>query len=126
MIPAPKVVLVESDGAVRSSLKFALELEGFTVEALESVDHLITTASLPASGCLIIDHGTAGEDGIATLATLRRAGCTLPAIITATHPSRSFREAVAQAGAALVEKPLLGDTLSNLLWTLIEPPLKVA
>jgi two-component system response regulator FixJ len=126
MATAPKVLLVEADGAVRASLEFALALEGFEVEAVESVNELSTEDMPPAGGCLIIDQELRGADGTSLLAALRRQGCMLPAVLIATNPTRALRDAAARAGAALVEKPLLGDTLSNLLWELTRRPPEVA
>jgi FixJ family two-component response regulator len=92
-------------------LAFSLELEGFAVETFGSGAELLSRKPLPETGCLVLDHRPPGADGLELLGSLRRRGAVLPAVIVTTNPSRSFRERVAQAGAALVEKPLLGDAL---------------
>ena len=50
-------------------------------------------------------------NGLDLLAELRRRQVVAPAILITTHPSAAVRERATATGAALVEKPLLGDAL---------------
>ena len=98
----PTILVVDDDPSVRSSLAFSLELEGFRVETYHRAEALLhRDARLP------------GIDGLSLLTILRQRGALLPAIIITTAPPRSLRARIAQLGAALVEKPLLGDTLTT-------------
>lgn len=108
-INAP-ILLFEPDPAVRASLKFSLELESFDVELAENGD-----GDPAGAGCLVIDQRFREGDGLAFLADLRGSGCTTPAILMATNPTRRLRERALAAGAVLVEKPLLGNALSQAL-----------
>jgi FixJ family two-component response regulator len=112
MTCAPRILLVDDDPAVRSALAFSLELEGFAVEAFGSGAELLARAPLPETGCFVLDHRLHGIDGLELLASLRGHGVVLPAVIVTSNPTRSLRERIARAGAALVEKPLLGDALT--------------
>jgi hypothetical protein len=107
MTCAPRVLLLESDPAVRSALIFSLELGGFIVEAVDP------STPLPAGSpgdCLVVDHDPRTADAMAVMST----SC-VPVVVLATNPGRSLRERIRQAGATLIEKPLLDDTLSKVL-----------
>ena len=112
MIPAPLLVLVDDDPAVVASLIFSLELEGFAVEAFDSGEMLVAQATLANPACLVIDYRLADIDGLSLLRVLRERGETCPAVIITTNPTRSVRQRTADAGAMLIEKPLLGDGLT--------------
>ncbi|RYG88253.1 MAG: histidine kinase [Alphaproteobacteria bacterium] len=105
------IALLMDDQAVLSSLQFALSVEGF---ALTSVGDDLAAAAL------VIDQGYRG-DGLAALVSLRANGCAAPAIVLVTNPTASFRARAAGAGAALIEKPLLGDELSRAIAGAIYP-----
>jgi DNA-binding response OmpR family regulator len=109
------VLLFEPDAAVRASLQFSLELQGFSVE-----QHSGGETDVTGGGCLVIDERLDGRDGLALLARLRERGCTAPAIILSTNPTRSTRQRTLEAGALLVEKPLLGDALTQALHAILD------
>ena len=110
--PAERAVLVvDDDPAVRNSLQFCLEVEGFLVRTYASGSDLLNDLNIPESGCLVIDYRLPGMSGLELLSELRRRKVSLPAIMITTHPTASVREQAAAAGAALVEKPLLNEAL---------------
>jgi len=108
----PVVVIVDDDLAIRSSLAFSLQTEGFSVRSYASGNELLGDVSLPETSCLVIDYLLTGMNGLDLLAELRRRKVMAPAILITTHPSALLRERAAAGGVALVEKPLLGDALS--------------
>jgi FixJ family two-component response regulator len=103
--------VIDDDPAVRNSLKFALEIEGFFVRLYPTGAELLGDKDMPASGCLIADYHLPGMSGLDLLARLRERNVTLPAILITTHPSAAIRDRAALAGVRLIEKPLLSDTL---------------
>lgn len=110
--PAGNIVLiVDDDPALRASLQFCLELEGFRVRTYGRGSDLLEEPNMPLSGCLVIDYRLPGMNGLDLLAELRRRNIALPAIVITTHPSAAVRSQVAAAGAALIEKPLLNEAL---------------
>ncbi len=112
IVPAGRTVLiVDDDPAVRSSLQFCLEVEGFLVRAYSSGSDLLNDQNVPQSGCLVIDYRLPSMNGLDLLSELRRRKITLPAILVTTHPSVSMRAQTAAAGAVLIEKPLLNEAL---------------
>jgi DNA-binding NarL/FixJ family response regulator len=99
------IQLFVSDKAVLSSLEFSLAAEGLPASDGEG------SAPQGAVAAVVIDRGDLGAS-LAFLTELRSEGCTAPAIVLATHPNARQRANVAAAGAALIEKPLLGDQLT--------------
>jgi two-component system, LuxR family, response regulator FixJ len=105
------VLIIDDDPAVRNSLKFALEVEGFAARAYHAVADLLRDSDLPADGCLVIDYKLPEMNGLDLLVELRKRKIDLPAILITTHPSSEVRRRAARAGVTLIEKPLLNDTL---------------
>lgn len=120
MTPAPLLLLVDDDPAVRASLIFSLELEGFEVEAFDSGEALAAYACLADPACVVIDYRLPGIDGLSLLRVLRERGETCPAVIITSNPTRSVRQRTADADAELIEKPLLNDGLTVAIRRLID------
>ena len=117
MTARPRILLVESDPALRAALKFSLELEGFAVEDHESG----AAISASKADCLVIDNRLETGNGLELLAALEEKGLSSPAIILASNPTRAMATAIAAAGARLVEKPLLCDGLVAAIRATIAP-----
>ena len=113
--PLPALIVVDDDAAVRQSLKFALEMDGFAVWLYADARELLDEPNLPTYGCLLIDYYLPDLDGLQLLATLRGRGVVLPAFLVTGHPSLALRRRVEQAGVRLVEKPLIGDGLADMI-----------
>ena len=120
MSRAPKLLLVDDDPAVRASLQFSLELEGFAVAMFDSGEAVAAAADLDDPACLVLDYRLPGIDGLSLLDRLRARGLACPCVLITTHPSRSVRARATDAGAVLIEKPLLCDSLTAAIRRLIE------
>jgi len=107
------IVVVDDDQAVRNSLKFSLEIEGFAVRTYQGPQELLAESELPQQGCLILDYKLPGMSGLQLLAKLRDRKVYLPALLITTHPSLAVYEEASRAGAQVIEKPLLGEALLN-------------
>lgn len=114
LMPAasPRLLLVDDDPAVLDSLQFALELEGFAVDAFASGETLMTGPQGVRHSIMVLDYRLPGMDGLSLLELLRQQGETCPAVIITSNPTRALRKRTHQAGATLIEKPLLSDSLS--------------
>ena len=122
MDSAPLLLVVDDDTAVLASLTFSLELEGFKVAAFNSGEMLVAQPELANPSCLVIDYRLPGIDGLALLRVLRARGETCPAVIITSNPTRSLCQRTKDAGAVLIEKPLLTDGLSVAIRQLISRP----
>jgi DNA-binding response OmpR family regulator len=114
------VVLVDDDVALLQALQFSLEIDGYRVLTCETGEELVQI-SLPAEACLVVDYRLSGLDGLAALATLRRRGVTLPAILITSYASPALHARARQAQATVVEKPLLGDVLVASIRAVLPP-----
>lgn len=107
------VVVVDDDPAVCSSLQFSLEVEGFKVQTFASGADILKQERLPERGCVIIDYFLPGMNGLEVAIALRARQVSLPIILITTHPNRTLRQSAAAEGIEIIEKPLLGNSLSE-------------
>lgn len=109
----PFVVVVDDDAAVRSSLKFAIEMQGFVVTTCGAGEDLLRLDLSASNGCLVVDERLPGVSGLEVIRELRRRGVGLPAALITSHPHAALRSAAREAGVPIIEKPLLGDGLMS-------------
>lgn len=116
----PSVYLVDDDQALRTALKFSLELEGFDVRTYETGEDLLR-ANLPhRGGCLVLDQNLPGLSGLEALSVLRSRAVKLPALLITSHLATALRDTARNARATVVEKPLLGDMLVGCIWRALD------
>lgn len=116
----PTVFVVDDDPAVRRALAFALDLQGFSVETFDSGEALLLRKSPDGPGCLVLDQRLPGVSGLGALQQLRARHVDMPAILMTSHPNAPFRQAAADAGAPILEKPLMGETLAAAIRDLLD------
>ncbi len=105
------VFVIDDDPAILASLKFSLEIEGYAVHTYSSSKALLADATRSRWGCLVIDYNLEDGNGLQLLDALRQRGVTMPAILITTNPGPHLRVRAAAASVAIVEKPLIGNTL---------------
>jgi FixJ family two-component response regulator len=106
------VLVVDDDQAVRDALKFALELDGLTVDTCDSGAELLRHPRLSVARCLVLDYQMPEMNGFAVLSELQRRNVTLPVILITAPLSRDVERRALSAGvAAVLEKPLLENIL---------------
>ncbi len=108
MPPASGIVLVvDDDAAVRAALKFALEVEGFTVQLYDGPQAVLADPNLPEHACLVIDYRMPELDGIELVDRLRSRHVMLPAILISGRVTKQLRSLAQRSGVTQVlEKPL--------------------
>jgi two-component system response regulator FixJ len=109
--PTATILIVDDDVAVRDSLKFSLELEGFTVRLYADGRELLSEPNFPDDGCLVIDEFMPGLSGLETVDALRRRGKSIPVILVTSHPSSAIRHGATARGVVIIEKPFFGHAL---------------
>jgi two-component system, LuxR family, response regulator FixJ len=105
------IAVIDDDAAVRSSLKFALEIDGFAVRDYAGANEFLNGSGHFNAGCLVVDYHLPDMDGLEMIDRLRRRKVTVPAILITSYANPMLRRRAAEAGVAIVEKPLLGNTL---------------
>jgi FixJ family two-component response regulator len=105
------VIIADDDDAVRNSLKFSFELEGFSVRTYGSGAELLESIALENGSCFVIDQKMPGMTGLDVVNRLRARQINAPAILITSHPGRILRQLAQAANVAIVEKPLLTNML---------------
>lgn len=105
------VVVVDDDHAVRDSMTFSLQIEGFDVRAYASPNDLLTGGDLTDAACLITNYNMPTMNGLEMMATLRERGVTTPGLLITGHCTESMRRRALAVGLTVVEKPFLGKPL---------------
>ena len=105
------VLVLDDDAAVRHSLKFTLEVEGFEVRDYSNAGELLSEDSLPFCCCLIVDYHMPAMNGLELVAQLRDRRILIPAILMTSQPNDNMRSRAAAAGVPIVEKPFVGSRL---------------
>jgi FixJ family two-component response regulator len=116
------VFVVDDDLAVRDSLKFALQIEGFAVFVCSGGAELLAHSALRAARCLILDDKLPKMDGFAVLARMAAMNVLIPVILMTAHVTDSLSRRAAAAGVRrILEKPLLDGALIETLHEIIGP-----
>jgi FixJ family two-component response regulator len=105
------IFIVDDDAAVRGSLKFSLEIEGFVVRTYASAEELLRESDLAACQCFIIDQNMPGMQGFQLFTALRRQGVDAPVILTSGLATSALRRQASTAGIPVIEKPFMGNSL---------------
>ncbi|MCX6510990.1 MAG: response regulator transcription factor [Actinobacteria bacterium] len=114
------LVIAEDDRAVRESVTRALELEGYTVEAVTDGVAALEAASKEGVDLLLLDLGMPNMDGLTVCRRLRSAGSRLPILVLTARTEVSDRVSGLDAGADdYLPKPFSLDELLARLRSLL-------
>ena len=110
-ITRPIIAVVDDDAAVRNSLKFSLEIDGFAIRTYASAEELLGSGNLDSFQCLVVDQDMPRMTGLELVTTLREQGVKVPALLISGRPTPAIRRQASFAGIPVVEKPFLGNGL---------------
>jgi two-component system, LuxR family, response regulator FixJ len=107
----PVVAVVDDDPAVCSSLKFALELEGFAVRMFGSGAEFLQAGNVDGCNCLVVDQKMPDMSGLELIEKLQGRNILTPAILLVSNPNAAVSARAARGAIPVVEKPLFGNAL---------------
>ncbi|MDB5361162.1 MAG: fixJ [Rhodospirillales bacterium] len=108
------VHVVDDDAAVRRSLGRLLQAAGYRPVLYETPRAVLDAAPGLASGCLLIDVGMPGMDGLELQAHLNRLGCRLPVIVmTGLGDVQTAVQAMKGGAVDFIEKPFTEKRLMD-------------
>src|SRR5579871_340526 len=98
--------VVDDDPAMRDSLAFLLDVNGFAPKAYESANAFLSGAAIELPTCVVSDIRMPGLSGIDLVRELRRKGTQCPIILITGHGDVALAVEAMKAGAAdFIEKP---------------------
>ena len=110
------VHVVDDDEAMRQSLEFLLNAEGFTVRLYDSAKSLLRGFSDLPSGCILTDIRMPEIDGLELLRRIRASGRALPVIVMTGHGDVPMAVEAMKLGAHdFLEKPFEDEALFRAL-----------
>ncbi len=106
------IVVVDDDWAVRDSLKFVLEQEGYLVETCCCGEELLSHPGLETACCILLDNKMPTMSGFEVLDRLMDRKIRVPVILMTGPTSSSANNRARAAGVfCILEKPLLDGAL---------------
>ena len=113
------VYIVDDDEAVRDSLRWLLEGNGFSVKVFSNAEELLDfskTQNHGMSGCLILDVRMPGITGVELHDVLLKEGIDIPVIFITGHGSVSLAVKSMKKGAIdFLEKPFSDEEICRLV-----------
>src|SRR5260370_34149344 len=80
-----RVVVADDERNIRRTLTMVLEGEGYSVEALESAEHLFPRLSTQPIDLVMLDVRLPGMDGLAALEKIREDHAEIPVVMISGH-----------------------------------------
>jgi two-component system, LuxR family, response regulator FixJ len=108
------VAIVDDDDAVRDSLRFLLEVTGYSVEIFGSAVEFLRT-SVQHFACLILDHHMPEMTGLQLAERLHSDGAVIPILMITGSPSPAIVARANELGIKVLEKPLRAGDLIDFI-----------
>jgi two-component system response regulator FixJ len=108
------VAIVDDDHAVLDSLRFLLEVVGYTVEIFASGAEFLQ-ANVNHFACLILDHHMPNMTGLELAERLRADGAGIPILLITGSPSPTITGKAAEVGIQVLDKPPSEDALIDFI-----------
>lgn len=102
----PVIHVVDDDPAMRDSLTFLLDVNGFAPMAYESANAFLSGAAIELPTCVVSDIRMPGLNGIDLVRELKGRGAACPVILITGHGDVALAVEAMKAGAVdFIEKP---------------------
>jgi two-component system response regulator FixJ len=100
------VHIIDDDAAMRDSLAFLLDVNGFKPLSYDSANVFLSEIAGDTSGCVVSDIRMPGMNGIELVRKLKSEGSACPVILITGHGDVALAVEAMKAGAAdFIEKP---------------------
>jgi two-component system, LuxR family, response regulator FixJ len=98
--------VIDDDAAMRDSLAFLLDVNGFEAKVYDSATAFLSQAPIAQLACVVSDIRMPGMNGIELVRKLRGEGAACPVILITGHGDVALAVEAMKAGAAdFIEKP---------------------
>ena len=112
MSDKPIIHVIDDDAAMRDSLAFLLDVNGFRPQVYESADAFLGVVGADDANCVVSDIRMPGLNGIELVRKLKSQGASCPVILITGHGDVALAVEAMKAGAAdFIEKPFDDDAL---------------
>lgn len=121
----PVVHVIDDDAAMRDSLAFLLDVNGYESQVYETANAFLAGGGAEVLGCVISDIRMPGISGIELVRTLKREGAASAVILITGHGDVALAVEAMKAGAAdFIEKPFDDEALLGAIRSALEarPP----
>ncbi|THF64292.1 response regulator transcription factor [Pseudothauera rhizosphaerae] len=114
--PDQIIYIIDDDEALRDSLVWLLESNGYKVLAHESAEAFLDVYNEDLTGCLVLDVRMPGMSGLELFEELGRRRCTLPVIFITGHGDVPMAVSALKKGAVdFIEKPFSDRDMLGLI-----------
>jgi len=116
------IYVVDPDSAITEAIATLLGTYGLSVRTFPDAEAFLAFSAHGnvQDGCVMLEVNLPGLSGLALLRQLRAEGMNLPIIIlTNAHEPAMHRQAVRFGADRVVEKPLINDTLTYTVTTVL-------
>ena len=104
--------VIDDDAAMRDSLAFLLDVNGFKPQVYESADVFLKATSGSAVNCVVSDIRMSGMTGVELVRRLKGGGSSCPVILITGHGDVALAVEAMKAGAVdFIEKPFDDEVL---------------
>ncbi len=109
-----RILVCDDEADIRESLALLLRDEGYDVVVVSTGAAAVSEAA--ESDALLLDIKMAGQDGLETLAEVRKKGLRLPVVMISGHADiRTAMDAIRAGANDFLEKPLSSELVLNAL-----------
>ena len=111
-----RVYIVDDDEAMRDSLLWLLESQGFVVTAFASAEDFLAACREGMTGCIVLDVRMPGMSGLELYEKLNERRCLLPVIFITGHGDVPMAVSALKKGAVdFIEKPFSDKDMLRLI-----------
>jgi len=119
----PVVHVIDDDEAIRDSMAFMLDMQGFDVRLHDSGTDFLEVAAEVEAGCIVTDVRMPGMTGLELIRALKAQGVGMPVVVMTGHGDVPLAVEAMKAGVVdFVEKPFSDEVMVKAVRTALAAP----